>query len=221
MKTIDVNIVPSVVTSHTQLISKVSSLNGTQVVKVEVKDAWFGSSESSKSFEEEKRKYETGEKKGFILNRSPRGLCLRKILIAGVILAKDPMTEDYVIAINPHDDGTADMILPIDDSAMKVLEKTTAEAVAEAIRGEKDHFFIDAKGVAAIVNAAMQRDVTYLDEVIENCKKAKVRLQGFISDNENKAQAISDAWTNSALPTNVDIPAGVSGAKVHVTVTDK
>ena len=58
-KIIDINFVPDVVRDNMQLISKVSSLNGTQVFKVEVKDAWFGADEGNKSFEEEKRKYDS------------------------------------------------------------------------------------------------------------------------------------------------------------------
>ena len=68
MKTIDVNIIPSIVSENTQLISKVGALNGTQIFKVEARLAWPCA--SKEEFETEKRKYDTGEKKGFILNQS-------------------------------------------------------------------------------------------------------------------------------------------------------
>ena len=43
-------------------------------------------------------------------------------------------------------------------------------------------------------------------------------LKGDISLNEKKAQDVADAWNNSALPVNVEMPSGVNGANVHITV---
>lgn len=217
-KIIDINIVPNVVRDNMQLISKVSSLNGTQVFKVEVKDAWFGADEAKRSFEEEKRKYETGELKGFILNRSPRGICLRNILIGGVIISKDPLNDEYVLVINPGTDS--EWTLPIGPETMKIMDKTTAEAVAEAIRGEKDHFFIDGKNLAAIANSAMDRDIKYLEELEAKINKAKVRMKGYIAENTRKANSAAEAWVNSALPSKVDIPGTIEGSNVHLTVTE-
>lgn len=215
---IDINIVPEVVKNNMQLISKVSSLNGTQIFKVEVKDAWFGADEKDKSFEEEKRKYESGELAGFILNRSPRGICLRNVLIGGVIIAKDPITDEYLLVINPGTDSA--WPLPITPDALKIMEKSTAEAVREVVRGEKDHFFIDGKNLAAIANAAMKRDIEHLEALEQKINKAKVRLKGFIADNTNKANAVAEAWVKSALPENVDIPGTIEGSKVRLTVEE-
>jgi hypothetical protein len=185
---------------------------------VEVKDAWFGADEASKSFEEEKRKYETGELKGFIPNRTPRGLCMKTILIGGVIIAKDPITDEYNLVINPGTENA--WPLPITPDTLKVMDKTTAEAVAEVIRGEKDSFFIDGKNLSAILNAVMDRDIKYLDELIEKANKAKVRLKGYIAENTRKANAVADAWVKSALPENVDVPGTVGSSKVHIAVTE-
>lgn len=217
-KIIDINFIPDVVRDNMQLVSKISSLNGTPVFKVEVKDAWFGADEASKSFEEEKRKYETGELKGFIPNRTPRGLCMKTILIGGVIIAKDPITDEYNLVINPGTENA--WPLPITPDTLKVMDKTTAEAVAEVIRGEKDSFFIDGKNLSAILNAVMDRDIKYLDELIEKANKAKVRLKGYIAENTRKANAVADAWVKSALPENVDVPGTVGGSKVHIAVTE-
>jgi hypothetical protein len=217
-KIIDINFIPDVVRDNMQLVSKISSLNGTPVFKVEVKDAWFGADEASKSFEEEKRKYETGELKGFIPNRTPRGLCMKTILIGGVIIAKDPITDEYNLVINPGTENA--WPLPITPDTLKVMDKTTAEAVAEVIRGEKDSFFIDGKNLSAILNAVMDRDIKYLDELIEKANKAKVRLKGYIAENTRKANAVADAWVKSALPENVDVPGTVGSSKVHIAVTE-
>ena len=164
MKTIDVNVIPNIVTGNTQLISKVGANLGTQIFKVEVRLAWPCATKNE--FEAEKRKYETGEKKGFILNRSPRRLIAKNILIAGTALVKD-MDDDICIAINPKEDGTADMLLPINEHTLDVMGKTTADAISEAGKGEKDHFFLDGKALVAIINAAMKKEVQYLEDHIE------------------------------------------------------
>lgn len=218
MKTIDVNVIPTVVTGNTQLISKIGANVGSQIFKVDVRLAWPCANKAD--FEAEKRKYETGEKKGFILNRSPRRLLAKNILVAGVCLVKD-VDDDVCIAINPHNDGTADMMLPINEHTLDILGKTTAEAISEAIKGEKDHFFLDGKALVAVLNGAMKKEIQYLEDLIENCKKMVTTLKGDINMNEQKAQQAADAWNNSALPVQVDMPAGVTGTNVHITVNQK
>ena len=129
--------------------------------------------------------------------------------------------DDVCIAINPHDDGTADMMLPINEHTLDVLGKTTAEAISEAIKGEKDHFFLDGKALVAVLNGAMKKEIQYLEDMIENCKKMVTTLKGDINMNEQKAQQAADAWNNSALPVQVDMPAGVTGTNVHITVNQE
>lgn len=215
MKTIDVNVIPSIVTGNTQLISKVGANVGTQIFKVEVRLAWPCANKGE--FEAEKRKYETGEKKGFILNRSPRRLIAKNILIAGVCLVKD-VDDDICIAINPKDDGTADMLLPINEHTIDIMGKTTADAISEAIKGEKDHFFLDAKTLVAVLNGAMKKEIQYLEDLKENIGKMITTLKGDISLNEKKSQEAADAWNNSALPVSVEMPSGATGTNVHITV---
>jgi hypothetical protein len=217
MKTIDVNIMSPVVTNNVQLISKIGSNLGTQFCKVESRFAWQGGQEG---FERDKKAIENGEKKGFILNRSPKRLLAKNFLIAGTVLMKDPMNDDEVgIAINPHDDGSCDLFLPITENTLNTMGKTTAEAVAEAIKGERDHFFLDAKTLVKILNDAMRREISYLEEHIQTCQKMLVTLKGDISNNENKAKMIEDSWINSALKTTVDMPGG-SGTIVTVNKTE-
>ena len=216
MKTIDVNVIPNVVIGNTQLISKVGANVGTQIFKVEVRSAWQGNIEG---FEKDKRAIETGEKKGFILNRSPRRLIAKNILIAGVCLVND-MDGDVCIAINPKDDGTAEMLLPINENTLEIMGKTTADAIAEAVKGEKDHFFLDGKVLVSVINAAMKKEIQYLEDLKESINKMVTTLKGDISLNEKKAQEVADAWNNSALPVNVVMPTGTSGANVHLTVND-
>lgn len=218
MKTIDVNIIPSIVSENTQLISKVGALNGTQIFKVEARMAWPCA--SKEEFEIEKRKYDTGEKKGFILNQSPVRILLKNMLIAGVALVHD-LDGEVCIAINPHEDDTADMILPINKDTLNTLGKTTRDAISAAIKGEKDSFFLNGKEVAQIVNAYMNKQITQLEELKENINKMIVKMKGDISNNEKKAQDASDAWVNSALPVNVEMPSGANGANVHITVNNK
>ena len=206
MKTIDVNISTPVVAQNVQLISKIGSNLGTQFFKVDARMAWQGGQEG---FERDTAAIKTGDKKGFILNRSPRRLIAKNFLIAGTVLVKDPMNDDEVgIAINPHEDGSCDLFLPISESTLKTMGKTTSEAVAEAIKGEKDHFFLDAKTLVKILNDAMRREIQYLEDHISVCQKMLVTLKGDITNNENKAKAVTDQWVNSALKVDVDMPSG-------------
>ena len=206
MKQVDVNIINPVVSNHVQLISKIGSNLGTQFCKVEVRMAWQGGQDG---FERDLKAINSGERKGFILNRSPRRLRMKNFLIAGTVLCKDPMNDDEIgIAINPHDDGSCDLFLPISEATLRTMGKTTAEAVAEAIKGERDHFFLDAKTLSKILNDAMNREIQYLEEHIRVCQKMLVTLKGDISENEIKAKTIEDSWVNSALKTEIEIPGG-------------
>lgn len=218
MKTIDVNVIPELVTKNTQLISKAGSLTGTQIFKVEVRNAYPFATDAE--FEAEKRKYDTGEKKGFILNRPPRRMRAKNILIAGVCLVKD-IDDDLCIAINPKEDGSADMMLPVDNSAIDRLGKTDQEAIKAAIRGEKDSFFLDGKTLVKFLNALMQKDIEHLEALKEQINKMITTLKGDIDDNNKKAKQAHDAWAESPLPVDIQMPSGVTGSNVHITVTDK
>jgi hypothetical protein len=217
MKTIDVNIIPSIVTGNTQLISKVGANVGTQIFKVDVRYAWQGGKEG---FEKDKRAIELGEKHGFILNRSPRRLLAKNILIAGVCLVED-VDGEVCIAINPKEGGNADMVLPINEKTLDIMGKTTADAIKEAIKGEKDHFFLDGKTLVSILNAAVKKEVQYLEELKENITKMIGTLNADIKLNEKKAQEVAEAWSNSALPVDVQMPSGVNGSNVHITVNNE
>jgi hypothetical protein len=131
------------------------------------------------------------------------------------------MDGDYCIAINPKEDNTADMLVPINEHTLEVVGKTTQDAIAEAIRGEKDHFFLDGKALVAILNVSMKKEVQYLEDLIENCKKMVTTLKGDIAQNEKKAQDVSDAWIKSAIPDNVVMPSGTEGTNVRITVNEK
>ena len=217
MKTIDVNVIPEQVVKNTQLISKVGANVGTQIFKVEVRNAYPFATDQE--FEAEKRKYETGEKKGFILNRSPRRLLAKNILIAGVCLVKD-IDDELCLAINPKEDGSADMLLPVDNSAIDRLGKTDQEAIKAAIRGEKDSFFLDGKTLVKFLNALMQKDIENLESLKEQINKMITTLKGDIDSNEKKAKQAYDAWAESPLPVNIDMPSGVTGSNVHISVTE-
>lgn len=212
MKTIDVNIATPGVAENVQLISKIGSNLGTQFFKVEVRMAWQGQQEG---FERDKMKIESGEKAGFILNRSPRRFLAKNFLIAGTILTKDPIDQTLGIAINPTDDGGCDLFLPINDDTLKTMGKTTTEAIAEAIKGEKDHFFLDGKTLAKVLNDAAKREIGYLEELITNCQKMIVTLKGDIANNENKAKLAEQQWINSAITPDVNF----RGGNAVVTVT--
>ena len=203
MKTIDVNVVPPVVANNVQLISKIASNAGKQFFKVEVRHAWQGGQEG---FERDKKAIETGEKKGFILNRSPKRLLAKNFLIAGVVLVTDKLNDDEIgIAINPHEDGSCDLFLPLEESVIKNMGKTTSEAIVEAINGEKDHFFLDGTTLVNLINTRVKREIQYLEAHIAACQKMIVTLKNDISNNENKAKTAEENWIKSALSQNETI----------------
>jgi hypothetical protein len=46
-------------------------------------------------------------------------------------------------------------------------------------------------------------------------------LKGDIDSNEKKAKQAHDAWAESPLPVDIDMPSGVTGSNVHISVTEK
>jgi hypothetical protein len=204
MKTIDVNIANSVVDSHVQTISQVGSLTGKKFFKVEVRYAWQGGKDG---FEKDKMAISSGSSKDFIPNRSPRRLCVKDFLIAGVIITKNVDNEDC-LAINPKENGTCDLLLPINDNMLSALERSDAEAVKEAINGEKDHFFLKADVLVKIVNDAMKAEVARLEKLISSCQKMVQTLKSDIIDNERKAKDAEERWIKSAVSPAVEISGG-------------
>lgn len=214
MKQFEININEPTIGQNVQLISKIGSNLGTQFFKVDVRMAWQGGQEG---FEKDKKAIESGEKNGFILNRSPRRFIAKNFLITGTVLVKNPISEEVEIAINPHEDGSCDISLPINPNTLETMGKTTAAAIGEAIRGEKDHFFIDGKTLARLLNDEMRREVTRLEEHITSCQKMITTLKGDIANNDTKARIAEEQWVKSAIPQNVDF----RGGKACVTVTEK
>lgn len=205
MKEIDINLGNAIVAQNSQLLSKLGSMNGKSFFKVNVEAAWRGKKEG---FEKDKAAIESGENKGFILNRSPRRLLIKNHAIFGVVLTTDPISNESGVAVNPHDDGTCDLFLPISEESMKIFDRTTAEAVAEAVAGRKDHFFLDGSALVKLVNNAIETEVKHLEAHITACQKMLTTLKGDISENEQKAKKVADQWINSALPDNINIPGG-------------
>ena len=215
MKEVNININTPGVAQNVQLISKIGSNLGTQFCKVEVRMAWRG---GEKGFEKDKLAIESGEKSGFILNQSPKRFLAKNFMIVGTILTKDEITNDLVIVINPKADGTCDLRLPVNENTLRIMGKTTSDAIVEAIKGEKDHFFLDIKTLVAVLNEYNKRQITMLEEHIANCQSMITTLKGDINDNEQKAKQSSDAWINSSLPQNLNMP---GGPNVQITVTNK
>lgn len=212
MKTIDVNIsTPTIVDTHAQLCSQVGSLTGKKFFKVEARMAWQGGQEG---FEKDKLAITSGEKSGFILNRSPRRLLCKDYLVAGVIITKD-IDDTIGLAINPKDDGNCDLFLPLEDNAMSALGKTTVDAIKEAIKGEKDHFFLDAAALTKVINDAMRKEIALLEAHMTACQKMVTTLKGDIAANEQKAKDASDRWIKSAIPTEPTM----GDSKIVMTVT--
>lgn len=209
-KEVNIDITTSGVAENMQLISQIGSGLGKPLFKVDVRMAWQGGSEG---FERDKAAIASGEKKGFILNRSPRRILIKNILITGAVLTRS-IDDELIIGINPHEDDTFDLTIPVDRGSLNTLGKTTMEAIGEAIHGQKDHFFIDGKSLVKIVNDAIEREITHLESHITACQKMLTTLKGDKYENEKKVKICEDAWIKSAVSPDLDL----SGGKAVVTV---
>lgn len=212
MKEVNIDITTSGVAENMQLISQIGSGLGKPLFKVDVRHAWQGGQEG---FERDKAAVASGEKKGFILNRSPRRLLIKNILITGAVITSS-VDDELVIGINPHEDGSFDLTLPVDSNMINTLGKTTVEAIGEAIKGQKDHFFIDGKTLVKVVNDAIEREIMHLEQHITVCQKMLTTLKGDKSENEKKVKFCDDAWVKSAIPA----PVNLTGRNAVITVTE-
>jgi hypothetical protein len=71
------------------------------------------------------------------------------------------------------------------------------------------------------LNALMQKDIENLEAVKESINKMITTLKGDIDANEKKAKQAHDAWVESPLPVDINMPSGVTGSNVHISVTEK
>jgi len=215
MITIETNTSLGCVDAHAQEISQVGSLTGKKVYKIDVRLAWQGGKEG---FEKDKLAIAQGTSKDFILNRSPRRLLIRDILVAGVVITKN-IDDEVGIAINPKDNGECDIFLPINENMLSPMERNDVEVIREAINGEKDHFFLSGESLCKVINEAMKAEAARLEKHITACQKMLTTLKGDIANNEQKAKSDIERWIKSAVEPKPNIEGG-HAVMTRVAVTE-
>ena len=191
---IDIN-VENKISENCQMISQFGSRLGQQFYKAEGREVWQGGKEG---FEKEKAAIVNGDSQSFILNRSPRKFLVKAHRIVGTQIVKDELTNEVVILINPDGNGGYDLSLPITNDLIR-RGIVTQEAVAKALKGEEDSFFINADNLSKILNHANEAEVRNLTELRNRIDKMIQSIQSGIADNKQKAEAASKEWVDSAI----------------------
>lgn len=191
---IDVN-VESKISKNCQMISQFGSRLGTQFYKAEGREVWQGGKEG---FENDKKAIANGESQAFILNRSPRKFLAKSHRITGTQIVKDEITGDVVVLVNPDGKGGYDLCLPITNDLIRV-GIVTQEAVAKALKGDDNSFFLNADNLVKILNHANEAEVRNLTELRGRIDKMIQNIQAGIAENKQKAEIASKEWTDSAI----------------------
>ena len=191
---IDVN-VESKISKNCQMISQFGSRLGTQFYKAEGREVWQGGKEG---FENDKKAIANGESQAFILNRSPRKFLAKSHRITGTQIEKDEITGDVVVLVNPDGKGGYDLCLPITNDLIRV-GIVTQEAVAKALKGDDNSFFLNADNLVKILNHANEAEVRNLTELRGRIDKMIQNIQAGIAENKQKAELASKEWTDSAI----------------------
>ena len=197
----EININTTVSNNRTPL-SVIGSNLGKQFFQVNVRDSW-------PNFDQEKSKIQMENNQKLILNRSPRRYLLKATDIVGICIGKD-ISGDAVLRINPHDDGDADVTLPITND-MVSYGIVTQEAVKEALKGTSTKVFSDPKKLCSFLNELNNKELTYLRELKEALNKMEQGIISTIADNNKKS---ADYIQQISVP--VPTTEGTPKVEVHI-----
>lgn len=205
-KQIDINIAAAIPTTR-GLGSEFGSLLGQPYYKVDARNCWQGGDEG---WDADNDKARTGAFTGLLPNRKINKYRLEEHDIASAQYYKQPLTGEVGIAINLNpEEGTYDMFFPLTKDSLKIGHGA-AEAVAAALRGEGQNFFLNAQVVSNIVNDANRAEVNNIDAFITILNKIKQNLLTTISQNEKMATNATKERINSKVD-NVDIKSVLKG----------
>ena len=183
------------ISEQRQAIGQIGAQLGANFYKPEGTEVWAGGRDG---FEKDRDAIAKGDITGFILNRSPRKFRLKSYRITGTKITKDPITGDVVILINPDDKGNYDLSLPVTNDMIRTGD-VSQEAVARALKGDEDAFFLNADQLAKILNRANDAEIRSLTRLRESIDKMIQNIKSAVADNTQKAQAASNEWVKSAI----------------------
>ncbi len=174
----NINISTTVANNRTP-ISMIGSNLGKQFFQVEVRDCW-------PNFEAEKNAVQMENNQKLILNRSPHRYCIKSKDILSIALGTD-VTDNPVVFINPNNDGSADVTLPVTNDMIS-YGVVTAEAVKEALKGgPSTKAFVDPEKLKGYLNEANERELAYIRALKDSLNRMEQAIVSTINDNAKKA----------------------------------
>ena len=215
-KNIDINIQAAIPGSR-GIGSMVGSLVGQAYHKVESRNTWQGGNEG---WDADNEKVHNGLSTMLLPNRAIKKYMLKDVDIANACYHQRPVTGEVGIAINLRPDGTFDQFFPLNKDVFNLV-KGTPEAIADALRGEGENFFLNPMAVAAVINDANKSELNAVDALIKALNSIKQNLIGAINENTKKAQKFAKELQETKIETVDfrDILKGEVGAMVEVKAT--
>ena len=215
-KNIDINIQAAIPGSR-GIGSMVGSLVGQAYHKVESRNTWQGGNEG---WDADNEKVRSGLSTMLLPNRAIKKFMLKDVDIANACYHQRPVTGEVGIAINLRPDGTFDQFFPLNKDVFNLV-KGTPEAIADALRGEGENFFLNPMAVAAVINDANKSELNAVDALIKALNSIKQNLIGAINENTKKAQKFAKELQETKIETVDfrDILKGEVGAMVEVKAT--
>ena len=215
-KNIDINIQAAIPGSR-GIGSMVGSLVGQAYHKVESRNTWQGGNEG---WDADNEKVRSGLSTMLLPNRAIKKYMLKDVDIANACYHQRPVTGEVGIAINLRPDGTFDQFFPLNKDVFNLV-KGTPEAIADALRGEGENFFLNPMAVAAVINDANKSELNAVDALIKALNSIKQNLIGAINENTKKAQKFAKELQETKIETVDfrDILKGDVSAMVEVSAT--
>ena len=125
-----------------------------------------------------------------------------------------------MVSVNPDGKGGYDLCLPITNDLVRV-GVVTQEAVAKALKGEDNSFFLNADNLVKILNHANEAEVRNLTELRNRLDKMIQNIQAGIAENKQKAELANKEWTDSAVQPDLSGVINHTATGVIVTKTEE
>lgn len=196
----ETNVNLSVVASNRKPISMIGANLGTQFFKVEARAAIA-------DFAEQKLNVEKNGNVDLILNRTPHRYRVTSHEILSMILGQDA-TNTTKVYINKDDEKNS-VSIPVGPN-MEKIGVVTENAIAEALKGDRNIIFCDPKKLVANVNVYNMDEKARCQAAISVLQKCIAQLDSTIAENNQKAEKFIAELLNST-PTN---PMASSGTVV-------
>ena len=215
-KNIDINIQAAIPGSR-GIGSMVGSLVGQAYHKVESRNTWQGGNEG---WDADNEKVRSGLSTMLLPNRAIKKYMLKDVDIANACYHQRPVTGEVGIAINLRPDGTFDQFFPLNKDVFNLV-KGTPEAIADALKGEGENFFLNPMAVATVINDANKSELNAVQALKKILNSIEQNLVTAINENTKKAQKFAKELQETKVETIDfrDILKGEVGAMVEVKAT--